>query len=212
MKEPMRFDDIAQFTFCLWIPMDKRFFYFTQEVTDLPNAAVLKEKQAIVAELAEKMKTASAGVLVDYKGINVANDTKLRRELRNAGVEYSVVKNTLTKLAAHQVGFEALDEHLNGTTALAISPSDPVAAAKILHEYAKNSNGAYTIKVGFVDGKVITAAEVEELATIPSREGLLTKLLYCLTNGPRSLAIALNAIAEKNSEGTAEAVEAPAEA
>lgn len=178
----------------------------------MPNAAVLKEKQEIVSQLADKMKNASAGVLVDYKGINVANDTKLRRDLRNAGVEYSVVKNTLTRLAADKIGFNEFDEHLNGTTALAISPSDPIAAAKILNEYAKNSNGAFTIKVGFVDGKVISAAEVEELANIPSREGLLTTLLYCLTNGPRSLAIALNAIAEKNSEGTAEAAEAPAEA
>ena len=178
----------------------------------MPNAAVLKEKQEIVAQLAEKMKNASAGVLVDYKGITVANDTKLRRELRNAGVEYSVVKNTLTKLAADQIGFSEIDEHLNGTTAIAIIPSDPIAAAKILHNYAKDSNGAFSIKVGFVDGQVISAAEVEELATIPSREGLLTKLLYCLTNGPRSLAIALNALAEKNTEGTAEAAEALAEA
>lgn len=190
--------------------MDKRLLYY-QEVTDLPNAAVLKEKQAIVAELAEKMKNASAGVLVDYKGITVADDTKLRRDLRNAGVEYSVVKNTLTRLAADQVGFNDIDEHLNGTTAIAISPSDPIAAAKILYNYAKDSNGAFTIKVGFVDGKVISAKEVEELATIPSREGLLTQLLYCLTNGPRGLAVALNAIAEKNSEGAA-AAEAPAEA
>ena len=118
--------------------MDKRLLYY-QEVTDLPNAAVLKEKQAIVAELAEKMKNASAGVLVDYKGITVANDTKLRRDLRNAGVEYSVVKNTLTKLAADQVGFNDIDEHLNGTTAIAISPSDPIAAAKILYNYVLTS-------------------------------------------------------------------------
>ena len=177
----------------------------------MPNAAVLKEKEAIVAQLVDKIKNASAGVLVDYKGINVANDTKLRRDLREAGVEYSVVKNTLTKRAVDQVGFNAIDEHLNGTTAIAISPSDPIAAAKILYKYAKDSNGAFTIKVGFVDGKVISAKEVEELASIPSREGLLTQLLYCLTNGPRGLAVALNAIAEKNSEGSAPA-EAPAEA
>jgi len=178
----------------------------------LPNAAVLKEKQAIVAQLAEKMKTESAGVLVDYKGITVANDTKLRRDLRTAGVEYSVVKNTLTKLAAHEVGFDAFDEHLNGTTALAISPEDPIAAAKILDKYAKDSGGAFTIKCGFVDGKVISAQEVEALASIPGREGLLTQLLYCLSHGPRSLAIALNAVAEQKAGGSAPAEEAPAEA
>ena len=175
----------------------------------MPNAAVLKEKQEIVAQLAEKMKSASAGGRVDYKGMSVANDTKLRRDLRNAGVEYSVVKNTLTKLAADQIGFSEIDEHLNGTTAIAISPTDPVAAARILSDYAKDSNGAFTIKVGFVDGKVISAKEVEALAAIPSREGLLTQLLYCLSHGPRSLAIVLNAVAEQKSEGGAET---PAEA
>ena len=87
----------------------------------------------------------------------------------------------------------------------------PIAAAKILNNFAKDSNGAFTIKVGFVDGKVISAKEVEELASIPGREGLLTQLLYCLTNGPRGLAIALDAIANKNGEPAAEA-EAPAEA
>jgi large subunit ribosomal protein L10 len=177
----------------------------------LPNAKVLKEKQAIVAELAEKMRTASAGVLVDYKGINVENDTKLRRELRTVGVEYSVVKNTLTRFAAREVGFDALDEHLSGTTALAISPSDPVAAAKILCEFAKK-NDKFKIKAGFVDGKLITAAEVKDLAELPSREVLVAKVLGSL-NAPltsfvnvlngnlRGLAVALNAILEQKSGG-----------
>lgn len=173
----------------------------------MPNANVLKEKQAIVAELAEKMRNASAGVLVDYKGITVENDTKLRRELRQAGVEYAVVKNTLTRFAAREVGFDALDEHLNGTSALAISPSDPVAAAKILCEYAKK-NDKFKIKAGFVDGKLITAEEVKALAELPPKEVLIAKVLggfnapisgfvNVLNGNIRGLAVALNAIVEQ---------------
>ncbi len=181
----------------------------------MPNANVLKEKQAIVAELAEKMRSASAGVLVDYKGITVENDTKLRRELRQAGVEYAVVKNTLTRFAAKEVGFDALDEHLNGTSALAISPSDPVAAAKILCEYAKK-NDKFKIKAGFVDGKLITAEEVKALADLPPKEVLIAKVLggfnapisgfvNVLNGNIRGLAVALNAILEQKNGGEAAA-------
>ncbi len=176
----------------------------------MPNAVVLKEKEAIVASLVEKMKNASAGVLVDYKGITVADDTKLRRELREAGVEYAVVKNTLTRRACDQLGFNELDECLNGTTALAISPTDPIAAAKIIKKYIDdNPNSNYAIKAGCVDGKVINADTVKELADIPSRETLLTQFLFVLTNGMRGFAVAVKAIADKQSEG---AEEAPAEA
>lgn len=173
----------------------------------MPNAKVLEEKKQIVADLAEKMKSASAGVLVDYKGINVADDTNLRRELREAGVEYAVVKNTLTRFAAQQVGFDALDPVLNGTTALAISMNDPVAPAKILAKYAKNSD-SFSIKAGFVDGKLISPAEVEDLAKLPSKEVLLAKALGSLMSpisgfanvlnaNLRGLVVALNAIAQQ---------------
>ncbi len=173
----------------------------------MPNAKVLEEKKQIVAQLAEKMKAASAGVLVDYKGINVADDTKLRRELREAGVEYAVVKNTLTRFAAQQVGFEALDPVLNGTTALAISMDDPVAPAKILSKYAKDAAN-FSIKAGFVDGKLISPAEIEDLAKLPSKEVLLAKALGSLMSpisgfanvlnaNLRGLVVALNAIAEQ---------------
>lgn len=175
----------------------------------MPNAVVLKEKEAIVASLVEKMKNASAGVLVDYKGITVADDTKLRRDLREAGVEYAVVKNTLTRRACNELGFNEMDELLNGTSALAISPTDPVVAAKIIKKYIDdNPNSTFSIKSGFVDGKVISAAEVNELASVPSRETMLTQFLYVLTNGLRGFAVAVKAIADKQSEGT----EAPAEA
>lgn len=176
----------------------------------MPNAKILEEKKTIVTALAEQMKSASSGVLVDYKGINVADDTKLRRDLRAAGIEYAVVKNTLLRFAVGQIGFEALEPVLTGTTALATSADDPVAPAKILSEYAKKSKDAFKIKAGFVDGRIITPAEVNTLSELPSREMLLARMLGGL-NAPisglvnvlngniRGLVVALNAIAEKKS-------------
>lgn len=174
----------------------------------MPSQSVLAQKQKFVAELAEKIKNAGAGVLVDYKGINVADDTKLRRELRKSGVEYTVVKNTLLNLAFKEIGYEELIPHLKGTTALALGADDQVAPAKILCEYAKKSNGKFKIKAGFIDGRPITAAEVSALAELPPREILVAKVLGTL-NAPitglvnvlngniRGLVVALNAIAEK---------------
>lgn len=174
----------------------------------MPNAKILESKKETVAALSEQMKNASSGVLVDYKGITVADDTKLRRDLRAAGVEYAVVKNTLLHFASQNIGFDALEPVLKGTTALATSATDPVAPAKILNAYAKKSNGKFAIKAGFVDGRVITPAEVDQLADLPPREVLLARLLGSL-NSPitglvtvlngniRGLAVVLNAIAEQ---------------
>ena len=172
----------------------------------MPSASVLGEKQVIVSALAEKLKSSACGILVDYKGITVEKDTKLRNDLRTAGVDYSVVKNTLTRFAAREVGLDGLDDVLNGTTALAVS-TDPVAPAKILFEYAKK-NDKFKIKAGFLNGKVISASDVEALASLPPREVLIAKVLGGL-NAPiagfvnvlngniRGLVVALNAIAEK---------------
>ncbi len=172
----------------------------------MASEKVLQEKQALVAELAEKLGAANAGVIVDYSGITVADDTVLRRKLREAGVEYAVVKNTLLKRAAEAAELNGLDDVLHGTTALATS-EDYVAAAKILCEYAEGKDN-FKIKAGFMDGEVIDAAKVAELSKLPSKEGLLSMLLSVL-NGPiRGLAVALNAIVEKEPEA-AEA--APAE-
>ena len=117
----------------------------------MPSKSILEQKQQAVAELAAQLKTSTAGVLVNYEGINVADDTKLRKELREAGVEYFVVKNTLLERAAEKVGFDALKDHLSGTSALAVSAEDPVAAAKILTKYADASKGKFTVKAGFVE-------------------------------------------------------------
>jgi len=175
----------------------------------MPNAKVLAEKQAIVAELTEKLKSAS-GVLVDFTGVTVAEDTEMRKAMRQAGVEYTVVKNTLTRFAAKNVGFDALDPHLNGTTALAVSAADPVAAAKIINEYASKKDSKIKIKVGFVSGKIISADEVKALANLPSKEVLISQVLgtmiapvsglaNVLNANIRGLAIALQAIADKKS-------------
>lgn len=167
----------------------------------MPSEKILSEKQAYVAALREKISGSAAGVVVDYKGISVANDTKLRKELREAGVEYAVVKNTMLRLAIKDTGVEGMNEALEGATALAISKEDPIVAAKILNKYAEDSKGAFSIKAGYMDGAAMSKAEVEELAKLPGREGLLSMLLSALTGNLRGLAVAINAIAEKNAEG-----------
>lgn len=163
----------------------------------MPNIKILEEKKALVASLVEKIKNSPAGVLVDYKGINVEDDTKLRRELRAAGVDYAVVKNTLVRFAAKELGFDALDEHLNGTTALAISLTDDVVApAKILGDFAKKHEN-FTIKAGFLEGNVVDAAEVQKLANMPNKETLIAQVLYSFNYPIMQLAIACDAIVKK---------------
>ena len=120
----------------------------------MPNAKVLSEKQAIVASLTEKLQGAAAGIIVDYKGITVAEDTALRADCRKNEVDYAVVKNTLLRFAFNNVGLNELDDQLNGTTSLAIA-ADPVAPARVIADFAKKLNGKFEIKGGFMDGKVV---------------------------------------------------------
>ena len=130
----------------------------------MPNEKVLLEKQQYVAELKEKLSNAAAGVLVDYKGITVADDTKLRKELREAGVEYRVVKNTMLRLALKDTPYEEISSVLENTTAIAISNDDPIVAAKIICKYIEdNKNTSYAVKAGFADGKPMDKAGVETL-------------------------------------------------
>ncbi len=175
----------------------------------MPNAKVLAVKQNATAKLAEDMKQAASGVLVDYRGINVEDDTALRVELRKAGVSYRVVKNTLMRRAIQGIGLEDLDPVLHGTTALAVS-ADPVAPAKVLSAYAKKSNDAFSIKAGFIEGRVIGPAEVSALAELPPKEQLVARLLgglnspitgmvNVLSGNIRGLTVVLNAISEKKS-------------
>ena len=190
----------------------------------MPSEKVLEAKKAQVAELIEALKGATTGVLVDYRGLTVEEDTKLRNDLRAAGVKYFVVKNTLLRLAANQTGLEDLDSILHGPTALAIS-EDAVAPAKVLADFAKD-NETLEIKSGFMDGKVLSLDEIKTLAKTPSKEVLSAKLMGSLNSPISGLARLLSTIAEggveiadlvakKNAEAVpAEEVkeEAPAEA
>ena len=126
----------------------------------MPNAKVLSEKQAIVAALTERIKNASSGVFVDYKGINVAQDTELRTELRKNDVEYSVIKNTLTRFALDDCGLKEIDPILNGTTSLATSTGDPIAPFRIISDYSKKLNDVFNIKAAFMDGITILMVHV----------------------------------------------------
>ena len=169
----------------------------------MPSAKVLEQKKEIVKNLAEKMKNANAGVFVDYKGINVADDTALRNELRKAGVEYSVIKNTLARFAVEEIGYGALSDIFNGTTALATS-DDQVAAAKILCNYAKDHEN-FTVKAGFIDGEILDADGVIALSKIPSKEGLIAKMLGSLQSSRYGLAYVLQAKIDKENGEAAEA-------
>lgn len=167
----------------------------------MPSENVLNSKKQQVLELTQKLSGSCAGVVVDYKGITVADDTKLRKELREAGVDYAVVKNTLLRFAAKGANLEGLSAVLDGTTAIAVSKDDPVAAAKILTKFADDSKGKFTIKAGYVDGTVLDAKKTMELGKLPSKEQLLCQLLSVLNGNIRGLAVALNAIAEQKGEG-----------
>jgi len=163
----------------------------------MPNAKVLSEKQAIVAALTEKLQGSVAGVIVDYSGITVAEDTEMRRKLRENNVDYSVVKNTLLRFAINNSGLSELDSLLNGTTSLAVSADDPVAPAKIIKEYADKLNGRFEIKGGFMDGKVISLDEVNALASIPALPVLQAQVLGTMLAPITSFAVVIKAIAEK---------------
>ena len=140
--------------------------------------AITAAKQAIVAELKEKLTGAKGAVLVNYRGLTVAQDTKLRRQLREAGVDYRVVKNTMTRIAAQEAGLEGLDAYLEGPTAMAISTTDPVAPAKIITDFVKEHKlQVLEVKAGLVEGNVIDENGVKALASLPSREVLIAKML-----------------------------------
>ena len=178
----------------------------------MPSNQILEQKKVVVKELADKLRAAQSGVLVNYQGITVEADTQLRRALRAAGVTYMVMKNTLTGRACEEVGLGEMKPYLEGMTAIAISGEDPLAPAKIMKEYADKID-SFTIKAGFLDGAVLDAAQVEELAAIPPKEVLLARLLGSLTGPIRNLAYGLQCVVDKNGAATEEApAEAPAEA
>lgn len=169
----------------------------------MPNAKVLNEKSQLVSEVAAKFRGSATTVVTDYRGLTVAQVTELRKKLREAGVEFQVLKNTLARRATAQTELTALDEHLTGPTAIAFSKDDAVAPAKILTEFAKK-NEALKVKGGIVEGKVVGFDQIKALADLPSREGLLSMLLSVLQAPMRNVALAVKAVAEKQ-EGAAQA-------
>ena len=170
----------------------------------MPSAKILSEKQALVADLKAKIDGAAAGVLVSYKGINVADDTKLRKELREAGVEYAVIKNSLIRFAVQGTALEGLSEVLEGTTALAISKDDPIVAANLLNKFAESTkNKEFQIKGGFVEGKLMSKEQMQQIAKLPGREGMLSMFAGALTSTLSGLAVAMQAYADKQEEPAA---------
>ena len=175
----------------------------------MPSNTILAQKQQVVADLAAAIKNSAAGVIVNYQGITVESDTAMRKALRNAGVKYVVMKNTLTGRACDEVGYGDLKQYLNGMTAIAISENDPLAAAKVLKGYAEKVE-SFNILAGYVDGAVIDAKGVVALADIPAKEVLIAKLLGSIQSPLYKFAYAIKAVCDKGETASTEA--APAEA
>ena len=175
----------------------------------MPSKNILEQKQQIVETLAAKIRDAKSGVLVKYEGITVADDTALRAALRKAGVEYTVMKNTLTGKACEIAGYGDMKQYLSGMTAIAIGTDDPIAPAKIMKTFADKLD-RFEIKAGFVDGGILDKAGVEALAEIPSKEVLIAKMMGSLMSPLYGLAYVLQAKIDKENGG--EEAAAPAEA
>ena len=165
----------------------------------MPNASVLEQKQKQVAELTEKLSKAIVGVVVDYKGITVADDTKLRKELRENGVDYFVVKNTILGRAIAGTDLEEMSFALEGTTAIALANEDYTAAARILSKFAE-TNQNFKVKTGFLDGKVVDTATIDALAKLPTKEVLLATVCSAFQAPIAAFARAVQAIVDKENE------------
>jgi large subunit ribosomal protein L10 len=161
------------------------------------NAVELKKQ--VVTEIADKLRDSKSTVVVDYRGLTVSQVTELRKQLREAGVDFKVYKNSLTRRASAEVGLEGLNEHLTGPNAIAFSTEDVVAPAKIINEFAKK-NDKLEIKAGVIEGNIASLEDVKALAELPSREGLLSMLLSVLQAPIRNLALATKAVAEQKEE------------
>lgn len=163
---------------------------------------IIAKKAAIIDEVAEKFQSAVSVVVVDYRGLTVEQVTNLRKDLREAGVEMRVIKNTYLKRAADKVGYEGLDETFTGPTAVAFSSEDVVAPARIMAKYAEDIE-ALEIKGGMIEGKVASLEEINALAKLPNREGMLSMLLSVLQAPVRNFAYAVKAVADSKDEDAA---------
>ena len=165
----------------------------------MPSEKILEAKKAKVEKLTEVLQGAVSAVLVDYKGITVEEDTKLRKELREAGVNYFVEKNSLLRFAFKNIGMDSFDDVLHGTTAIAVSTDDQTAPARILGKFASANENKFNLKAGFVDGVVYDEAGVMALSKIPSKETLLAQLVGSLQGPMQKLAATVQAVADKKS-------------
>ncbi|MCZ8517248.1 50S ribosomal protein L10 [Paenibacillus filicis] len=170
----------------------------------MANAKIIEQKAQQVTAVADKLKESSCAIVADYRGLNVKQVTELRSQLREAGVEFQVLKNTLVRRATATAELSDLDAYLTGPTAIAFSKGDIIAPAKILTEFAKK-NDALEVKAGVVEGKVVDFSQIKALADLPSREGLLSMLLSVLQAPVRNFALAVKAVAEKQEGGAQEA-------
>ncbi|WP_210611375.1 50S ribosomal protein L10 [Priestia flexa] len=160
---------------------------------------VIEQKKQVVDEIADKLKASGSAIVVDYRGLNVAEVTELRKQLRDAGIEFKVYKNTLTRRAVEKVELNDLNEALVGPNAIAFGGEDVVAPAKILNGFAKEHE-ALEIKAGVIEGNVATVEQIKAIAELPSREGLLSMLLSVLQAPIRNLALATKAVADQKEE------------
>ncbi len=169
----------------------------------MPSEKVLETKKAKVEQLTEVLKNAVSFVLVDYKGITVEEDTKLRRDLRAENVHYSVEKNTLLRFALKNAGIEGFDDVLEGTTAIAVSNEDQTAPARVLGKYVSEFDGKFNLKAGLVDGEFYDEKGVVALSKIPSKDVLLAQLVGSLQGPIQGLAAILKAVVDSKSEDDA---------
>ncbi|WLR50950.1 50S ribosomal protein L10 [Bacillus tianshenii] len=162
-------------------------------------SSIIEQKKTLVGEIAEKLRDSKTTIFVDYRGLDVAEVTELRKQLREAGVEFKVYKNTMLRRAADEVELSDLNGHLVGPTAVAFGTEDVVAPAKVLNNFAKDHE-ALEFKVGVMEGKIMSVEEVKALAELPSREGLLSMLLSVLQAPMRNFALATKAVADQKEE------------
>lgn len=160
------------------------------------SEAAINAKTALVGEIKEKLQKAKSVVIVDYRGLTVGEVTELRNQMRVAGVEYKVLKNTMVARACQELGIEGLDSYLAGPSAFCFGYEDPVTAPKVMSEFAKKANKT-EIKGGILDSAGVDANLINKLAATPSKEVLLTRLMWSITGSVRSLAVGLNAVKEK---------------
>lgn len=162
------------------------------------NQSIIDNKKAVVAEISEKMREAQSTVVVEYRGLTVSQVTELRRELRAEGVEFKVYKNSMAQLAAKECGFDGLTENLTGPNAIAFG-NDAVAPARVLAKFAK-SHDKLVLKAGIVEGKIVDVNTLNELASLPNREGMISMLLGMFQAPVRDFACVVKAVAEQKEE------------